>query len=86
MWRRRTVVRRPWKTGGSSLQFFIFSYTGKFTIEELEQMYYKIYMTLPTDVVREFALLIGTAALAGLVLLIGTFLGHFIGGALEGWS
>jgi hypothetical protein len=59
---------------------------GKFPIETILEMLYKMSMDLPPELVTQFAWTMGTVALAALVLGVCGFLGHFLGGILEGWS
>jgi hypothetical protein len=42
-------------------------------------------MDVPPEVVEQAALFLGTIALGAVALLIGAYLGHFIGGLLEDW-
>ena len=42
-------------------------------------------MDLPPEIVEQAALMFGGIAMGALVILIASFLGHFVGGKLEDW-
>ena len=42
-------------------------------------------MSMPPEVVEQVVYFLGTIVLGGIALLVGAFLGHFMGGVMQDW-
>jgi hypothetical protein len=49
-------------------------------------MWHDLHMSIPSELVEQIALTMGTIALSGLIIGLCAFLASFIGNVMESWS